>query len=117
MNNRTRKLLFDVQDSARSIHHWCQNRTFAEYEANRQFRRAVEREFEIIGEALNLLSHEDPVTAARLHHLPRIVGFRNRIIHGYDAIDDATVWGVVESHLPALLAEVEALLQKPDAEL
>ncbi len=116
MNNHTRKLLFDVQDSARSIRHWCQNRTFAEYEANRQFRRAVEREFEIIGEALNQLSHEDPATAARLHHLSRIVGFRNRIIHGYDAIDDATVWGVVESHLPALLAEVEALLQKPDAE-
>lgn len=43
---------------------------------------------------------------------PQIVGFRNRIIHGYDAIDDATVWGVVEGHLPALLAEVETLLQE-----
>jgi len=39
------------------------------------------------------------------------VGFRNRIIHGYDAIDDATVWGVIEGHLPALMDEVAALLE------
>lgn len=91
MNNRTRKLLFDIQGSARSIRYWCQNRTFTEYESDRQFRRAVEREFEIIGEALNQLSHEDPATAAHIRQLPRIVGFRNRIIHGYDTIDDATV--------------------------
>lgn len=42
----------------------------------------------------------------------RIVSFRNRIIHGYDAVDDATVWGVVESHLLRLIAEVEALLRE-----
>jgi uncharacterized protein with HEPN domain len=42
--------------------------------------------------------------------LPRIVGFRNRIIHGYDSIDDATVWGVIEGHLPALLKQVQNLL-------
>ncbi len=114
MNNRTRKLLFDVLESGRSIRDWCQNRTFAEYEADRQLRRAVEREFEIIGEALNHLSREDPATASQIDGLPRIVGFRNRIIHGYDTIDDATVWGVIDSHLSPLLAEVEALLQDPD---
>ena len=59
-----------------------------EYQADRQFRRAVEREFEIIGEALNRLTHADPSTADRLDELPRIVGFRNRIIHGYDTVDD-----------------------------
>ncbi len=116
MKNRTRKLLFDVQDSAHSIRDWCYNRTFAEYEADRQFRRAVEREFEIIGEARNQLSHEDADAAEQIHQLHRIVGFRNRIIHGYDAIDDATVWGVIEGHLPTLLTEIEALLKEPDAD-
>ena len=116
MNNRTRKLLFDVLDSGRSIRDWCQNRTFAEYEADRQLRRAVEREFEIIGEALNHLSQDDPATAARIEGLPRIVGFRNRIIHGYDTIDDATVWGVVDMHLAPLLTKVETLLQEPDTD-
>ena len=58
MNDRTRKLLFDILESARSIRDWCQHRTFTEYEADRQLRRAVEREFEIIGEALNRLPHD-----------------------------------------------------------
>ncbi len=110
MDNRAKKLLFDVLESGRSILGWCQGRTFADYEADRQFRKAVEREFEVIGEALGRLAAADSEVAARIGHLPPIVGFRNRIIHGYDAIDDATVWGVIASHLPALVAEVEALL-------
>ncbi|MCX5644871.1 MAG: DUF86 domain-containing protein [Phycisphaerae bacterium] len=114
MNNQTRKLPFDIRESGRSIHDWCQHRTFAEYEADRQLRRAVEREFEIIGEALNRLRHTDPTTAARVDQLSRIVGFRNRIIHGYDTVDDATVWGIIDRHLPELLAQVETLVQEPD---
>ena len=111
MDNHTRKLLFDILESGRSIRDWCQGRTFAAYEADRQFRRAVEREFEIIGEALNRLLRTDPATAARISRLARIVGFRNRIIHGYDTVDDATVWGIVDRDLPQLLGEVEVLLQ------
>lgn len=111
MDNRAKKLLFDVLVSGRSISEWCEGRTFSDYERDRQFRKAVEREFEIIGEALSRLAQSDPGTAARVEDLNRIVGFRNRIIHGYDAVDDATVWGVAESHLPRLLTEVEALLR------
>jgi len=112
MNNQVRKLLFDVRESGRSIREWCQQRTFAEYEADRQLRRAVEREFEIIGEALHRLRHVDPATAARVDQLARIVGFRNRIIHGYDTVDDATVWGIINRHLPELLAQIEKLLNE-----
>lgn len=110
MDNRAKKLLFDVLVSGRSIREWCEGRTFPEYERDRQFRKAVEREFEVIGEALNRLAQADPATAAHIQELNRIVGFRNRIIHGYDAVDDATVWGVADSHLPRLIAEVEGLL-------
>ncbi len=112
MNSRSRKLLFDVLESGRSIRGWCVGRSFADYEKDRQFRRAVEREFEIIGEALNRLSQADPDVAARIMELPRIVGFRNRIIHGYDTVDDATVWGVIEGHLPRLMEEVEREMGK-----
>jgi uncharacterized protein with HEPN domain len=112
MDKRAKKLLFDVIESGRSIREWCAGRTFSEYEKDRQFRKAVEREFEVIGEALNRLAQADPATAAQIYQLKRIVGFRNRIIHGYDAVDDATVWGVAESHLPRLLAEVESLLRE-----
>jgi len=91
MDNRAKKLLFDVLASGRSIRQWCSGRGFDDYEQDRQFRRPVEREFEIIGEALGRLSLADPAVAARIGELHRIIAFRNRIIHGYDAIDDAAV--------------------------
>jgi uncharacterized protein with HEPN domain len=111
MNNAAKKLLFDVVESARSIQAWRSGRTFADYESDRQFRRAVEREFEIIGEALNRLLRTDADLAERIEELPRIIGFRNRIIHGYDTVDDASVWGIIEGHLPALLEQSESLLR------
>ncbi len=73
MDNRAKKLLFDVLESGRSILGWCEGRTFADYESDRQFRRAVEREFEVIGEALGRLATTDSEVAARIGHLPRIV--------------------------------------------
>jgi uncharacterized protein with HEPN domain len=112
MESQTRKLLLDAVEAGRSIQARCTGRAFAEYERDRWFRRTVEREFEIIGEALNRLSQVDPEVAATISELPRIVGFRNRIIHGYDTVDDATVWGVVEAHLPHLLEEIQALLSR-----
>lgn len=112
MNDKTRKLLFDVLDSGRAIRQWRAGRSYDEYLSDRQFRRAVEREFEIIGEALNRLSEEDASVAAQIAELPRIVAFRNRIIHGYDSVDDATVWGVIEKHLPTLTSQAENLLKE-----
>ncbi len=101
-------------DSGRAIAGWCAGLTFADYEADRQFRRAVEREFEVIGEPLGRLTRTAPEMAGRIDGLPRIVGFRNRIIHGYDVIDHAAVWGVMQSHLPKLLDEIETLLAESD---
>ena len=114
MNNAAKKLLFDVAESARSILLWCTGRTFIDYQTDRQFRRAVEREFEVIGEALGRLERSDTATAERIEDLARIISFRNRIIHGYDTVDDATVWGIIEGHLPALLEQTEALLREGD---
>ena len=112
MDNRSKKLLFDVVSAGRSITEWCSGRSYGEYEDDRQLRRAVEREFEVIGEALNRLEQSDPGTAAAIDDLRRIVGFRNRIIHGYDSIDDATVWGVIEGRLPRLIEQASALLEE-----
>jgi uncharacterized protein with HEPN domain len=111
MKDEVRKLLFDVVDSGDSIIDWTEGKTFADYETDRQFRRAVEREFEIIGEALARMRRDDPATANQIPELTRIISFRNRIIHGYDSVDDATVWGIVEAHLPALIAAARRLLE------
>jgi uncharacterized protein with HEPN domain len=114
MNDRLRKLLFDVLDSATTIVGWCQDRTYAEYEDDRRLRRAVEREFEIIGEALSRLSQADPSTAGRIQALPRIIAFRNRIAHGYDAVDNAAVWGIINSRLPQLILEIKDISEPPE---
>ena len=65
-------------------------------------RSAVERQFEIIGEALNQLSKVDPEVASRIPELRRIVAFRNILIHGYATVDDALVWQALVDKLPGL---------------
>jgi uncharacterized protein with HEPN domain len=73
-------------------------------------RSAVERQFEIIGEALNQLSKIDPDTATAISEHRRIIAFRNILIHGYAEIDHRLVWGILEGKLPGLRKQVEALL-------
>jgi uncharacterized protein with HEPN domain len=110
MRAEEKKLLLDVSEACQSIEQRCAGHTFEEYIADRWFRRAVEREFEIIGEALNRLDRLAPAVAARITSLRHIVDFRNRIIHGYDSVDEVIVWRTIQHHLPALKAEVERLL-------
>lgn len=111
MTVATKKLLLDVREAGESILQHTSGKTLREYSADRFFRRAVEREFEIIGEALRGIEQRDPPTAARISELRRIIDFRNRIIHGYDTVDDTVVWGVIEKHLPLLIKEVTDLLE------
>lgn len=111
MNQTARSNLEDVLDSCRFIHTTCATRSFDDYEKDRLFRRAIEREFEIVGEALKRIRDEDESTFDTIAHAQSIVGFRNRLAHGYDSIDDAIVWGVISGHLPLLLAEVELALR------
>ena len=71
---------------------------------------AVERKFEVIGEALNQLAKLDAALAARIPNLPQIVAFRNQLIHGYATVKVGTVWNIVQSSLPTLLEAVQVLL-------
>lgn len=74
-------------------------------------RSAVERQFEIIGEALNRLSRTSPDLADEIVEYKRIIAFRNILIHGYAQVDNRLVWSVVEEKLPRLLGEVTRLLE------
>lgn len=75
---------------------------------------AVERKFEIIGEALSQLSKVDPQMAQRIPEVARIVAFRNILIHGYAVVDQARVWAIAKDYLPALRTSVDALLRERD---
>jgi uncharacterized protein with HEPN domain len=80
-----------------------------DYKRDRLLRQAIERNFEIIGEAMSRLAHHDPEVAGRISKHRRIIDFRNVLIHGYDLIDHRIVWSTISEELPVLLAEVQAL--------
>jgi uncharacterized protein with HEPN domain len=105
------KWLDDIRDSAAYILAATQDESVESYEANRTLRQAVERNFEIIGEAVNRIRRSERDVAERLGDLRQIIAFRNVLIHGYDYIDVEIVWRVIQARLPELLRTVEDLLR------
>jgi uncharacterized protein with HEPN domain len=110
MTDETTKRLRDVLGACRAIRSFTAGMDLAAYERNLLVRSGVERQLEIIGEAFNRASSTDEALVERVPVLRRVVGLRNRIIHGYDSVDDRIVWDVVQTKLPDLEREVMALL-------
>ncbi|MCI5210684.1 MAG: DUF86 domain-containing protein [Candidatus Electrothrix sp. ATG2] len=81
-----------------------------EYTADLKTQSAVERQFEIIGEALNRIKKIDPGLLDRVDNWREIIGFRNVIAHGYDVIENEIVWGSVKENIPVLLAQLQRIL-------
>ena len=79
--------------------------------SNELIQAAVERKFEVIGEALNRIDREDDEVLVQIRDYSRIIGFRNILAHGYDVVDPLLVWSIVQDHLPFLKSDVDALLQ------
>ncbi len=110
MNDEVKKYLVDIDESVKSIEQFIgSNKHFAQYIENKMLKRAVEREMEIIGEAIGRIIKINPeitITSSR-----KIIDLRNKVIHAYDAVDDTIIWGIIIKHLPVLKAEVENLLK------
>ncbi len=111
MRLETRKYLYDIQRAVALLTEFTAGKAFADYARDAMRCAAVEREFEIIGEALAQLAKSDAEVAARISEHRRIIAFRNILIHGYAGVDDRLVWAVVETKLPALSREIETLLK------
>jgi uncharacterized protein with HEPN domain len=110
MRLEARKYLFDIQQAAERITRFCEDKNFDDYQHDELLRSAVERQFEIMGEALTQLARDDADVAEKIKDYRKIIAFRNILIHAYATVDDRIVWGVVEGDLPALKASLATLL-------
>jgi uncharacterized protein with HEPN domain len=114
MQRDPRAFLWDVRESALAIQAFTSGMDAGQYIQDALVQAAVERKFEIIGEALNQLAKTAPVLAARIPELPQIVAFKNQLIHGYATVSVSTVWSVIQISLQPLLNTANLLLTELD---
>ena len=112
MDNDIKTWLYDILQSINEIDSYYDNkpRIFEEYVSDIKTKRAIERDLEIIGEAANRILKRDK--DFKLNNVEKIIGTRNRIIHGYDKISDDLIWSIVINHLPKLKEQVTGLLEE-----
>lgn len=109
MDNKTKKLLFDIQTAINNIEDYIgKEKLFEHYENNAMLQDAVERNIEIMGEAMNRLLNSG--AKLNISNSRRIVDARNKIIHGYDEIENVQIWGIIINSLPVLKKEVNDYL-------
>ena len=111
MHPRAPKLLEDIRNAADFVKTATCGVVLTQFKQDRLLRQAIERNFEIIGEALRRLEKDDADTAACIADYRRLIAFRNVLIHSYDVIDPAIVWSAITDDLAPLLRDVEALLK------
>jgi len=114
MDERILKWLFDIKiaidevDSYFAIH----EKDFFKYRSNLMLKRAVERDLEIIGEAMNRIVKRDESFQDKITNSRAIIGLRNQVIHAYDNISDENIWSILINHLPKLKTEIDSLISQ-----
>lgn len=106
MNEKVLKCLYDILFAIDEIESFFakEGKHFQQYQNNIILKRAVERNLEIIGEAMSRILKEQP--GFPIENAKRITGLRNQIIHGYDSVSDENIWGIIINHLPNLKISV-----------
>lgn len=112
MDNDIKTWLYDILQSINEIDSYYEGKPkiFDEYISDIKTKRAIERNLEIIGEAVNQIQKRDK--DFKLNNVDKIIGTRNRIIHGYDKISDDLIWSIVINHLSKLKEEVTGFLDE-----
>ncbi len=109
MNEASLKSYYDALNAARAIQDFSRGKTFENYSADDMLTSAIERKFEIIGEALNRIKKKNPEDLDYIGHWPNIISFRNLLAHAYDHVDASVVWGIVTKQIPAFVNELEKI--------
>jgi len=109
MESEIKTRLEDIKNAIHEINEFLpQKRIFAEFQQDLKTKRAIERNLEIIGEAVNRVLKINP--EFKITHARKIVDTRNRISHGYDTVSDDIIWAVVIRDLEKLKQEIDVLL-------
>ena len=111
MPRETRKFLYDVFQACEALLKFTQGKNLDDYKADLLLRSGVERQLMIIGEALSQASKADPTLSDAIDNTRQIVNLRNVIVHGYATVEDETIWGILQGHVPGLHQEVKKLLE------
>lgn len=109
MNPKALKYILDIEsilEEIESIKIRVEN-SFISYKEDFVIKRAVERDLEIIGEAVKKLLEEEPTI--KLTSAKKIIGLRNRISHAYDSIEDELIWGIIQKDIPLLKKEIQKI--------
>ena len=112
MDNEIKAWLYDILNAIMEIDSFFIDfpKEFSTYKNELRTRRAIERNIEIIGEALSRIIAKE--ATLNISNARKIVDTRNRIIHGYDSVSDEIIWGIVINHIPILKTEVKNLLEE-----
>ena len=110
MTEKVLKCLYDIKFAIDEIESFFLNKekSFVSYSNNILLKRGIERDLEIIGEAMNRILKEYPTFP--ISNARRITGLRNQIIHGSDSVSDENIWGIVINYIPKLKEEVDNLI-------
>lgn len=111
MNVETKRRLLDALEACRAIQQFIAGVEYSSFLLDEMLQAAIERKFEILGEALNRAEESDSELIERVPEIRRVVGMRNRIIHGYDAVDEEIVWDAVQFKVPSLTERIANLLR------
>jgi len=108
------KYLYDMLNCCEFLLEFTSGKSVEDYKTDRVFRSALERELQIIGEAMMQLDRISPEIAEKIHEYRNIIGFRNILVHGYNNLNPVTVWNIVETKLAGLEHELRSLLSRQD---
>jgi len=111
MRLEVKKYLYDIQQACELLARFTAGKTLGDYSADPLLRSGVERQFEVIGEALRQMLKIEPGLSSAITESKRIIAFRNVLIHAYASVSDEVVWDILGTDLPRLRKEVEALLR------
>ena len=114
MLDEVKACLFDIVQACDLILDFAAEKSLTSYKEDVRSKSAVERQFQIIGEAVNRLAKKCPEVVDQIPSHRAIISFRNMLVHGYDRIEDEIVWGVIRKHLPALRSTVSRMLGDED---